>query len=201
MGFGGAKPHAAEPRHEESSPLHGSARVAVDQLITIGTIVKPQGRKGEVLVQPLSDRPDRFPSLRQAFVADARGQVRPARVQSCWPHKGRFVVKLEGVESIDDAETLRGQELRISEDELAPLPAGSYYHHQLRDLLVRDPDGRELGRVFGVMENGEGVAGVPVLVVRGAEGERLIPLAADYVTRVDLERGLLVATVPEVDPS
>jgi 16S rRNA processing protein RimM len=175
--------------------------VAADSLIAIGAIVKPQGRKGEVLVQPLSDRPDRFPSLRQAWVADAQGHLRQARVESCWPHKGRFVVKLEGVESIDDAETLRGQELRISEEELAPLPAGSYYHHQLRDLLVRDPAGQELGRVFGVMENGEGVPGVPVLVVRGPGGERLIPLAADFVARVDLEQGLLVATPPEVDPA
>lgn len=169
--------------------------------MSIGVVVKPQGRRGEVLVEPLSDRPDRFPSLRTAFVADAGGHVRQARVESCWPHKGRFVLKLEGVESIDDAETLRGQELRISEAELAPLPAGSFYHHQLTGLLVRDPQGRELGRVHGVMESGEDVAGVPVLVVQGAGGERLIPLAADFVTRVDLEHGVLVATEPEVDPS
>lgn len=173
----------------------------MSDLVTIGTVVKPQGRKGEVVVQPLSDRPDRFPSLRQAWVADASGHVRQARVESCWPHKGRFVLKLEGVESIDDAETLRGQELRISEDELAPLPAGSFYHHQLAGLVVHDPQGRELGRVQGVMESGEDVAGVPVLVVRGDGRERLIPLAADFVTRVDLEHGVLVATEPEVDPS
>jgi ribosomal 30S subunit maturation factor RimM len=48
-----------------------------DDMITIGVVVKPQGRKGEVLVQPLSDRPDRFESLRRVFVpvpgaADAR---------------------------------------------------------------------------------------------------------------------------------
>jgi 16S rRNA processing protein RimM len=170
-------------------------------LITIGTIVRPQGRKGEVVVEPLSDRPDRFPSLRQAWVADAQGRARPAGVTSCWPHKGRFVVKLEGIDSIDEAETLRGQDLRISEDELAPLPAGSYYHYQLTGLSVQDPAGRDLGRVFGVMESGEGVPGVPILVVRGAGPERLIPLAADFVTRVDLAHGVLVATAPEVDPA
>jgi len=37
-----------------------------DDMITIGVVIKPQGRKGEVLVQPLSDRPDRFQSLRRA---------------------------------------------------------------------------------------------------------------------------------------
>jgi ribosomal 30S subunit maturation factor RimM len=37
-------------------------------LVVIGRVVKPQGRKGEVLTQSLSDRPDRFPSLRRAYV-------------------------------------------------------------------------------------------------------------------------------------
>lgn len=166
-----------------------------EDLVAIGAIVRPQGRKGEVLVEPLSDRPDRFPTLRRAWLPGPQGEPREARVESCWPHKGRFVLKLEGVDSIDDAERLRGQELRIGEDALAALPPGSYYHHQLRGLLVQDPQGRELGRVDDLMEMGEGA---PVLVVRGRGGETLIPLAEEFVRRVDLPAGLLVAIKPEL---
>lgn len=165
-----------------------------DDLVAIGAIVRPQGRKGEVLVEPLSDRPDRFPTLRRAFLPDGQGTAREAQVESCWAHKGRFVLKLRGVDSIDDAERLRGQELRIAEDALAPLPPGSYYHHQLRGLRVHDPGGRELGRVDDLMEMGEGA---PVLVVRGPAGETLIPLADEFVRRVDLLSGVLVAVKPE----
>jgi 16S rRNA processing protein RimM len=171
-----------------------------DEMIAIGAIVRPQGRKGEVLVAPLSDRPQRFPTLKRAFLPDGQGAAREAQVESCWPHKGRFVVKLRGVDSIDDAERLRGQELRIAEDALDPLPPGSYYHHQLRGLRVHDPDGRELGTVADILETG---AGAPVLVVRGRGPEVLIPLAEEFVRQVDLGQGLLVAVDPllvDVDP-
>jgi 16S rRNA processing protein RimM len=166
-----------------------------DDLVAIGAVVRPQGRKGEVLVEPLSDRPDRFPTLRRAWLPDGRGGALEARVDACWPHKGRFVLKLRGVDSIDGAEALRGQELRIDEDALEPLPPGSYYHHQLRGLRVEDPSGRHLGTVEDLMDVG---AAAPVLVVRGAGGETLIPLAEEFVRSIDLARGLMVALEPEL---
>ena len=163
-------------------------------LVTIGRVVKPQGRRGEVLTEPLSDRPDRFPSLRRAYVAGPGDSAREVRVTSCWPHKGRFVLKLEGVDSIDDAERYRGLELRIAEEDLEPLPEGSYYHHQLRGLRVEDGEGGSLGTVADLVETGGGAV---VLVVRGPGGELLLPLAAPFVRRVDLPRGTLVAERPE----
>jgi 16S rRNA processing protein RimM len=167
-----------------------------DDMVAIGAIVRPQGRKGEVLVEPLSDRPQRFPTLQRAFLPGLQGgAAREARVESCWPHKGRFVLKLAGVDSIDEAERLRGQELRIAEESLEPLPAGSYYHYQLKGLRVQDPSGRELGRVADLLEMG---AGAPVLVVRGHGPEVLIPLAEDFVRSVDLPRGVMVAVKPEL---
>jgi len=168
---------------------------AFADMVTIGRIVRPQGRKGEVVVEPLSDRPDRFPSLRQAFVAGEAGSARPVQVRDSWPHKGRFVLKLEGVDSIDDAERYRGLDLRIPEEELSALPPGSYYHHQLRELRVEDADGREVGRVADVMETGGEAA---VLVVLGPNGETLIPLADAFVRAVDLAGRRVVVLVPEL---
>jgi len=158
-------------------------------------VVKPQGRKGEVLTHPISDRPDRFPSLRRAFVPGPEGGAREVRITACWPHKGRFVLKLEGVDSIDDAERYRGLELRIAEEELLPLPEGSYYHHQLRGLRVEEPGGAVLGTVAEIMETGGEAS---VLVVRGDQGETLIPLADAFVKRVELAAGRLVAVKPEL---
>jgi 16S rRNA processing protein RimM len=174
--------------------LRPGERRSFAELVAIGRIVKPQGRHGEVAVESYSDRPDRFPSLRTAYVADPDGRARSVAVSSCWPHKGRFVLKLEGVDTIDEAERYRGLELRIGEEELAPLPAGSYYHHQLRGLQVVDHDGGALGEVVDILT---GAGEVPVLVVRGREGETLIPLAETFVKAVDLERGRLVAARPE----
>ena len=171
------------------------ARGDYADMITIGVVVKPQGRKGEVLVEPLSDRPDRFSSLRRAFVPEPGGPgARAVIVTDRWPHKGRVVLKLEGVDSIDDAERYRGVELRIGEDEVEALPPGSYYHYQLKGLKVEDPEGRPLGTAADVLVTG---GEAPVLVVRGALGEVLIPMAEAFIRQVDLENGRLVAVNPE----
>ena len=163
-------------------------------LVTIGRVVKPQGRKGEMVVEVLSDRPERFTSLRRAFLPAESGLAREVTVTAAWPHKGRYVLKLQGVDSIDQAESCRGMEVRIAEDELEPLPEGSYYHHQLKGLRVEDPEGATLGVVQEVMTTaGE----APVLVIKGSNGELLLPLADSFVRRVDPEHGKIVAVRPE----
>lgn len=171
---------------------------AFDQLVTIGRVVKPQGRRGEVLTESLSDRPDRFPSLRRAYVPGPGGSAREVIVTSCWPHKGRFVLKIEGVDSIDAAEGFRGLELRIGEESLDPLPEGSYYHHQLRGLEVVHEEGEVLGTVEDILVTGS----APVLVVRGGRGEILIPLVERFVRQVDVAGGRMVVAYsgPEAAP-
>jgi len=164
------------------------------EMVAIGRVVKPQGRKGEVLVHPLSDRPERFPSLREVYVPGESGAARAMEVVSCWPHKGRFVLKFRGVESIDDAEKLRGMDVRIGEDALPALPAGSYYHHQLKGLAAFDEAGSPVGTVEDILETG---GEAPVLSVRAAGAETLIPLAEAFVREVDLARGRIVVVRPQ----
>jgi len=164
-------------------------------LVAIGRFVRPQGRKGELCLEPLSDYPDRFASLRRAFVPGPGGGSREVEVTGCWHHKGRVVVKLSGVDSIDQAEAFRGLDLRIEESELPSLPEGCYYHHQLRGLAVTAPDGSTIGQVSELLE----IVGAPtVLVVRGTGGETLIPLAEPFIRAVDLAAGRLVAERPEL---
>ena len=167
---------------------------AFRDLVLVGRVVKPQGRHGEVAVLPLSDRPDRFPTLRRAFVPAPGGAAREVRVLGCRAHKGRFVLAIEGVSTIDEAEELRGAELRIAEEELAVLPAGSFYHHELVGLRAVDEKGVDMGAVDEVMETG---AETRVLVVRGPGGETLLPFAEGFVKAVDLAGGRIVVLRPE----
>jgi len=163
------------------------------EIVSVGRVVRPQGRHGEVVVEPLSDRPGRLADLRRVYVGAAGADADEMSVVSCWPHKGRFVLKLEGVDSIDEAERMRGLSLGIGEEELAPLPEGSYYHHQLLGLEVLDEAGTSLGRVAELLEAGA----APVLVVRGPGGERLIPLAHAFVRSVEPEAGRIVVSPPQ----
>jgi 16S rRNA processing protein RimM len=167
---------------------------AFRDLVLVGRVVKPQGRHGEVAVEPLSDRPDRFPTLRRAFVPAPGGSAREVRVLGCRPHKGRFVLAIEGVSTIDEAEGLRGVELRIEEQELEALPPGSFYHHELVGLRAVDEQGADVGAVDDVLETG---GEVRVLVVHGPGGETLLPFAESFVKSVDLAGGTIVVLRPE----
>jgi len=173
----------------------GADTRAFGEMVAVGRVIKPQGRRGELVVQPLSDRPERLPELRRAFVPGPGGSARVIVITGCWPHKGRFVLKLEGVDTIDEAEGYRGLQIRIGEEELAELPAGSYYHHQLRGLRVEDEAGATLGTVSDVLATG---GEARVLEVRGPRGEVLVPLAEAFVRRVDLEGGRIVVAASEL---
>jgi 16S rRNA processing protein RimM len=162
---------------------------AFEAMVAIGRVVKPQGRRGEVAVEAFSDRPGRFPSLKTVHVAGEAGSARPLEVESVWPHKDRFVLKLRGIDSIDDAETLRGLEVRIGEEELEALPPGSYYHHQLKGLAAVDEEGASLGTVHDVLETG---GEAPVLSIRKLGAETLVPLAEAFVRQIDLANGRIV---------
>jgi len=163
-------------------------------MVAIGRLVKPRGLRGEVVAEVFSDRPDRFLSLERAYVPAGGGGAREVVVTSCWKQKDRFVLKLLGVDTLEEAEKYRDMELRIAESDLPSLPKGSYYHHQLVGLSVEDPTGRALGEVSGLLETG---GDADVLVVRGASGETLIPLAEPFVRRVDLANRRLVASPQE----
>lgn len=165
------------------------------EFVLVGQVVKPQGRHGEVAVRSFSDREERFPTLARVFAgAPGKGEPRELRVKRAWPHKGRWVLGFEGIDSIDAAEALRDLELRIPESELQPLPEGSYYHHQVVGLRVEDEAGASLGAVEELMETG---APAPVLVVRGPAGELLIPFADAFVRQVDLAGRRMVVSRPE----
>lgn len=162
-------------------------------MVTIAHVLRPQGRRGEVLAVPLSDRPGRFDSIASVFLPGPSGRGRQVAVSGCWPHKGRVVVKLEGVDSIADAEALRGVDLRVPESELVPLPDGTYYHHQLQGLDVVDESGVAQGRVQNIIETG----GTNVLAVATSTGEKLVPLAAAFLRYVDLENRRVVIRFPD----
>ena len=109
--------------------------VAVTDRVAIGRVVRPHGRHGEVVVEPWTDTPERFPQLRRAYLRRGASDTE-VKVAGCRAHQGRYLLKLEGVDSIDEAEQLRDGQLTIDESELPELPDGSYYHHELIGMEV-----------------------------------------------------------------
>lgn len=164
-----------------------------DELASVGQIVRPQGNRGEVVVASLTDFPqDRFRAGATLWVRRA-GRVEPVVVRSGRPHDARWVIGLEGVGTIDEAETLRGLELRIPAEELRTLEAGTHYVHDLAGCRVETVEGRGAGVVRDVRLD----AGIPLLVVEGPAGEVLIPFIEAFCRSVDVAAKRIVVALPE----
>ncbi|MBK5255669.1 MAG: 16S rRNA processing protein RimM [Vicinamibacteria bacterium] len=156
--------------------------------VTIGVVLRPHGIKGEVVVEPLTDNEERFAQLEDVRVVRPSGSSSRLRVVSMFPHKGRLVILFEGIVGMDEAESLRGAELRIPIDSLPQLPAGSYYHHELHGLDVRIESGASIGTVTSLWETGP----TPVLVIHDADQrETLLPLVDAFVLEVDVKKGFM----------
>ncbi len=156
--------------------------------VTIGVVLRPHGIKGEVVVESLTDNEDRFGSLDEVRLVRPSGSASRFRITSLFPHKGRLVIRFEGISSIEQAETLRGAELRIPIAVLPGLPEGSYYHHELRGLDVRIESGASIGTVTDLWETGA----TPVLVIHDDEArETLLPLVDAFIIEVNVKEGFM----------
>src|SRR5215469_17009505 len=148
-----------------------------DEFITLARVIKTQGRRGEVGVQPHTAVPDRFVEGMRLFALDQAGARHELVIEDFWPHKGHLVLKFRGIDSISEAETLRGCELQVPIEERAQLEPGWTYVSELTGCTVFDDD-REIGKVQDV-QFGAGEA--PLLVVRGpAKMAYEIPYAEAY---------------------
>jgi 16S rRNA processing protein RimM len=166
------------------------------RFLAVARLVRPQGRRGEVLAELLTDGCERFRCLREVFLEEPGKAPRPVRLENTWPHKGRLVMKLSGVDSIDGASQLRGRYVLIPAEERMTLPPHQYYLWELEGCrVVREGPGRqtEVGTVTRVEPTG----GVDLLHVATAEGEVLIPLAQAICTRIDTESRTIVIDPPE----
>ena len=146
-------------------------------------VVRPQGRHGEVIAESRTNLREQFAASHKMFAVDATGNLRTLEIEGHRFHQDRVVLKFRGVDSISQAEELRGYELKVSRAELLPLAAGSYYVKDLVGCSLFDR-GRKVGEVTGV-QFGAGEA--PLLVTRanGAD-ELLIPFAKAYVVSADV---------------
>jgi 16S rRNA processing protein RimM len=162
----------------------------------VGRIARAHGIRGQVIVNPETDFPlERFHEGAELFVEQAGG-VRALRVASVRFQHDRPVLGFDGVETMNDAEALAGLELRVPIDRLMPLPAGSYYHHDLIGCRVETIDGRAIGIVKDVEAATAGKGGGSRLVVDGDGGEILIPLVAEFCKTVDVIGKRIVIDAP-----
>jgi 16S rRNA processing protein RimM len=173
--------------------------------VWLARIRKAQGRKGEVLAEILTDFPEKFVERKQVWLLSPTGQAglvaREAALDSYWLNKGRaggIVLHFAGVDSINDAEALRGMVVAIPKAERALLSEDEVYVGDLIGCQLVDV-ATEPTRTVGLIEDVDREAGpVALLVVQGADGEEiLVPFAKAFLRRIDFEGDRVEMALPE----
>jgi 16S rRNA processing protein RimM len=176
--------------------------VSPETWVLLAHIVRPQGRHGEVLAEIFTDFPEHFAQRKRLFLRPAAtGQpdaMREVKVVSHWLHKGRVVLKFAQVDSMAEAENLRGFDLVIPREERMPLSGDAVYVSDLLGVRVIDVSRGGLidaGEITDVEPEGPGPA---MLVVRSPAGDEiLIPFVRAYLRKMDLEGKRLEMDLPE----
>lgn len=151
----------------------------------LARLIRPQGRRGEILADVLTDFPDRFADRTRVFLLPAETSVAPLRetvLETHWLHKDRIVLKFAGIDTINDAEPLRGLLVAIPAGERAALTDGSVYISDLIGCEIIDLN--QSPAIVGVVSDVDRTAGL--LSVDTANGEVLIPFAKAYLVSMDL---------------
>jgi len=156
-------------------------------------VLKAWGRRGEVITESHTDVESRFSANMQLWALAKDGSRRPVLIESLWPHKGCLVLKFAGIDSISDAEKLRGQELQVPSEQRGQVEAGWAFVSDLIGCAVWDGE-RELGKVSDVRF---GAGEAPLLVVKAGRLEYEIPYAEAYMQKLDLSEKQIRMRLPE----
>jgi len=162
----------------------------------VGLIRKAQGIRGEVVVEPLTDKPDViFASGSRVFAGTPSGDLAPVRdvrgveelptltVSDSKPFKKGLIVKFEELGDRDSADLWRGRYLLAPFSELPPLDEDQVYLHDLVGMRAVSTSGAELGTVTTFYELPQGL----VLDIKTQRGSVLVPYRPEVIVRTDLE--------------
>jgi 16S rRNA processing protein RimM len=163
------------------------------ELIAIAKITKPRGLRGEVTANILTDFPERFDNLERVFAISETGETSEIELEKFWFQNQRVILKFVGIDTIEEAETLRNIEICVPESEAVELEEGEFFDWELEDCEVFKIDGEKIGKVKEIFRAGENIN----LVVEDGEKDFMIPFVEAICTEVDIENKLIRVDVPE----
>jgi 16S rRNA processing protein RimM len=175
------------------------AVTAPDAWVWLARIRRPQGRKGEVFAELLTDFPEKFAERKRLWLLGRAGLRPPREVEliAHWTHKDGIVLHFAGVDSISAAETLKELIVAIPRTERAALGEDEVYVGDLIGCSLVDVAGAAPVLVGEIEEVDRTAGPVALLVVIGEAGEVLIPFAKSYLRKIDLEARRVEMALPE----
>ena len=147
------------------------------RFLEAGEIVSTHGIRGEMKVLPWADGPDFLLDYNRVRIGN-----RDYTVESCRVQKTCNLLKLEGIDTMEDAQAMRGKILQIYREDA---PEGLIFAAELIGVSV-EVDGRKIGQITDVLD----YPGNKVYVVKG-EHEYMIPAVKEFILSTDVDANLM----------
>ncbi|GAA4357422.1 ribosome maturation factor RimM [Hymenobacter saemangeumensis] len=170
--------------------------MTLDETYQLGYILKTHGLRGFVAAHFDADDPTAYKKLKTVYLAlpGAPKALQPYGVEKVQHQSGpRVLLKLKGIDRIEDAEPLRGAQLYLPLSELPQLADDQFYFHDVIGFTVVDAELGELGTV----ENFYELPQQDVLAMRYQGQEVLIPVVDELISRADMAAKQIFVTLPE----
>lgn len=161
--------------------------------LEIGQIVNTKGLKGELRVNSFSEAQDRFETI-DTVLLKIKNDYKEYKIEKVGYSKNQVVLKLKGIDTIEDAEKLRNVYIYIYRKQLGELPEGTYYIADLIGLEVFTEAGEKLGIVDDIFSTGSN----DVYVVKDELGkQKLLPGIDEVLKQIDIENGKIIVNLIE----
>jgi 16S rRNA processing protein RimM len=177
--------------------------VKTKRLVCIGKVARAHGVKGEIKVFPYSQEADGLCSYGSLYFAVGKLEEEPndreenaagwKKVQRCRVQGKYAIVLLRGIASRAEADGLLGLEVHVNSDVLPTLDEEEFYWYEMEGMTVVSEEGEILGTVASLFSAGAH----DILVVKGRDGEVMIPAIGEFIKQIDPQKKrLTVHLVP-----
>jgi len=161
----------------------------VTKLVSIAYVARAHGLNGELRVHPHNETTDALRRRAMVVLRPKGGADRAVELGAVRAVPGAFLVTLDGVTSREAADALRGAELLVERDALAPPEEGEFYAVDVEGARVELADGTHVGTVIGLRD----YPSVNALAVTQTDGTEIeVPLVEAYVSKIDIAARLVV---------
>jgi len=156
-------------------------------LFPIGRVGKPHGLKGKVKVEYYGTGLHGLSLYREIFIEDEKGRPEAYEILETIPQPPRLILRLKGIEKIEEAESLTGKEIFVKREAFLELEEGEYYWVDILGMEVETQEGKRIGKVKEIFPTGAN----DVYVVEGKGGEILLPATEEVIQSIDIKKGVM----------
>lgn len=165
----------------------------MEEYFEIGQIVNTSGLKGVIKIKPFTDDITKFNNFETIYIS-IKKELKEFKIEQVRFSKNMVFLKLEGIDTIEEAENYRNLYLKVKRDKDEELEEGSYYVVDILGCKVYTDEQKELGKVDDVFSTGSN----DVYVVKDEVGKQiLLPAIKEVIKNIDTQNKTIIVHLLE----